>query len=77
MSGSLLLRDVRPYGGAVIDIPIERGRIVRMGQGIAPPAGAAVEEGRGEIVLPGLVEAHTHLDKNMLGLPSYVNEVGP
>ena len=77
MSGSLLLCDVRPYGGAAIDILIESGRIMRIGPGLAPPAGVTVEEGRGEIVVPGLVEAHTHLDKTMLGMPWYVNEVGP
>src|SRR5277367_2105667 len=29
------------------------------------------------MALPGLVEAHTHLDKSLLGLPWYRNEVGP
>lgn len=77
MTASLLLRNVRPHSGTATDILIENGMITRMGQGIAPPGGVAVEEGRGDIVLPGLVEAHTHLDKNMLGLPWYVNEVGP
>ncbi len=31
----------------------------------------------GRILIPGLVEAHTHLDKSLLGLPWYRNEVGP
>ncbi len=31
----------------------------------------------GHILIPGLVEAHTHLDKSLLGLPWYRNEVGP
>lgn len=30
-----------------------------------------------EILLPGLVEAHTHLDKSLWGQPWYKNEVGP
>ncbi|MET3892500.1 cytosine/adenosine deaminase-related metal-dependent hydrolase [Bosea sp. OAE506] len=76
MTASLLLRDVRPFGGAATDILIEDGRIARVAPAIAAP-GVLVEEGRGEIVVPGLVEAHTHLDKNLLGLPWYVNEVGP
>ncbi|MFY8155180.1 MAG: amidohydrolase family protein [Hyphomicrobiales bacterium] len=75
-TASLLLRDVRPYAGAATDILIENGRIARIATGIEAP-GVPVEEGRGEIVVPGLVEAHTHLDKNLLGLPWYVNEVGP
>jgi len=37
----------------------------------------SVEDGRGEIVIPGLVEAHTHLDKSLWGLPWYANAVGP
>ncbi len=76
-TASLLLRDVRPYAGAATDILIENGRIARIATGIEAPAGVPMEEGRGEIVVPGLVEAHTHLDKNLLGLPWYVNEVGP
>ena len=75
MSG-LLVRDVRPYAGDRVDLLLRDGRIARIGAGLDAP-GAAVEEGGGRIALPGLVEAHTHLDKSMLGLPWYVNEVGP
>ncbi len=77
MATDLLLRDVRPLGGEATDILIEKGRIVRLGTGLAAPAGVAVEDGRNEILLPGLVEAHTHLDKSLWGLPWYKNEVGP
>ena len=77
MTATLLLRDVRPYGGPTTDILIEAGRIARVAPEIVVAAGVPVEEGRGEIVVPGLVEAHTHLDKTLLGLPWYVNEVGP
>ena len=28
-------------------------------------------------MLPGLVEAHTHLDKNLIGMKWYRNEIGP
>lgn len=72
----LLLRDVRPYAQGRVDILLRDGRIARIGAGLDAP-GAQVEEGGGRIALPGLVEAHTHLDKSMLGLPWYVNEVGP
>lgn len=77
MPPALLLRGVRPYAGAVTDILIEDGRIARIAPRIAAPPGAVVEEGGGEIALPGLVEAHTHLDKTMWGMPWYKNEVGP
>lgn len=77
MTASLLLKNVRPYAGPALDILVENGRIARMGKDIAAPAGVAVEDGRGEIVIPGLVEAHTHLDKSLWGQPWYTNEVGP
>jgi cytosine/adenosine deaminase-related metal-dependent hydrolase len=77
MTASLLLRNVRPYAGPAVDLLIENGKISRIAVGIEAPAGVAVEDGRGEIVIPGLVEAHTHLDKSLWGLPWYTNEVGP
>ena len=49
----------------------------RQAKDIAAPAGVTVEDGRGEIAIPGLVEAHAHLDKSLLGMTWYVNEVGP
>ena len=73
----LLLRNVRPYAGPATDMLIRDGLIARIGVALKPPAGCAVEEGDGAILLPGLIEAHTHLDKNLLGLPWYRNEVGP
>lgn len=77
MTASLLLKNVRPYAGIALDILIENGRIARMAKDIVVPAGVLVEDGRGEIVIPGLVEAHTHLDKSLWGQPWYKNEVGP
>ena len=77
MTASLLLRNVRPYAGPAVDMLIENGKISRIAVGIEAQAGVAVEDGRGEIVIPGLVEAHTHLDKSLWGLPWYTNEVGP
>lgn len=77
MTADLLLRNVRPLGGEATDILIEKGRIARRGSGLDAPAGVAVEDGGNAIVLPGLVEAHTHLDKSLWGLPWYKNEVGP
>ena len=73
MAADLLVRNVRPLGGDLADILILAGRIAR---GPAP-AGVPVLDGGGRIALPGLVEAHTHLDKSLLGLPWYRNEVGP
>jgi cytosine deaminase len=71
MPSSLLLRNVRPYGETATDILVENGKITRVAADIEAPAGATVEDGRGEIVIPGLIEAHTHLDKSLWGLPWY------
>ena len=76
MPHDLLLRDVRPMGGPATDLLIHHGRIVELGQGLDAP-GVPVEAGKGAILLPGLVEAHTHLDKNLLGLPWQPNSAGP
>src|SRR4051794_41180134 len=73
MPADLLVRSVRPLGGELTDILIVKGRI---SCGTAPPD-VPVMDGGGRIALPGLVEAHTHLDKSLLGLPWYRNEVGP
>ncbi len=77
MAADLLLRNIRLYAGAATDILIEAGRIARIGQDLEAQASVPVEDGEGGIVLPGLVEAHTHLDKSLWGLPWYKNEVGP
>ncbi|MBF9235670.1 amidohydrolase family protein [Microvirga alba] len=47
------------------------------GYGEAPKGNDRVFDGSGCFVIPGLVEAHTHLDKSLLGMKWYVNEVGP
>ena len=76
MSNDLLLRDVRPLGSEVVDVLIRGGRIAQIAPGIQAPD-TPVEDGRGAILLPGLVEAHTHLDKNLLGLPWHPHSAGP
>lgn len=75
MTCSLLIRDVRPYAGPATDILIRDGRIAAIGVGLSAD-GVPVLDGAGQLALPGLVEAHTHLDKSVLGMPWYRNEVG-
>ncbi len=69
---NLLLRNVRPLADEACDILIENGRIAGFGQ-FEPVAGMPVEEGGGAIVIPGLIDAHTHLDKTTWGMPWHVN----
>jgi cytosine/adenosine deaminase-related metal-dependent hydrolase len=73
-----VLRNVRPLGNGAVDLVIEDGRFAGT---LAPetptPAGADLVDGAGALLLPGLVEAHTHLDKNLIGMNWYRNEIGP
>ncbi len=77
MTHDLLICNVRPMAGPVTDVLVKAGKIAAIGSGLRAPTGVAVEEGGGHILLPGLVEAHTHLDKSLLGQPWYTNVVGP
>jgi cytosine/adenosine deaminase-related metal-dependent hydrolase len=73
---NLLITNARPMGGATADILIENGCIAAIGPGLTAK-NVPVEDAGGRIAIPGLVDAHTHLDKSLLGYPWYVNEVGP
>ena len=57
-------RNVRVFDGErVLDsatVIVRDGRIANMGRGIEIPADAAVVEGSGRTLLPGLIDAHTH-----------------
>ena len=75
MADDLFVSNVRPYGAEPADILIRAGHIAAVGM-ITPMAGMPVLDGMGKLALPGLVEAHTHLDKSLLGLPWYRNDVG-
>jgi cytosine/creatinine deaminase len=77
LSASLHISNVRPMAGPAANILIRDGRIAAIGADVAAPPGVPTEDGAGAIAIPGLVEAHTHLDKSLIGLPWYVNEVGP
>lgn len=70
----LVIRNVRPLGKAATDIAISDGRITAIAPGL-PASGAAEEDGGGALLLPGLIEAHTHLDKTLLGMDWVENRV--
>src|SRR5829696_3582910 len=76
MVGDLLVRNARPMGRATTDVLARDGRIVPFGAVEAAPDGEVIEAG-GELLLPGLVEAHTHLDKTLLGMGWHPNSAGP
>jgi imidazolonepropionase-like amidohydrolase len=44
-----------------VDVLIQRDRILRIGKGLAPPAGSIVVNGLGKFLIPGLWDMHVHL----------------
>lgn len=74
---SLLLRNGRPLGGVVADVLVTDGVIAAIGPNLAASPGTAVAEAGGALVLPGLVEAQTHLDKSLWGMGWRPNDAGP
>ena len=60
--GSVLLTNVRPYGeGEPVDVAVTEGLITAIGVGLDAPEGAPTIDGRGGVLLPGLVDLHTHV----------------
>ncbi|MHB1007278.1 MAG: amidohydrolase [Chloroflexota bacterium] len=52
-------------GGTIL---IDNGRIVGVGSGLAVPADAQMIDARGKIVMPGLIDAHSHVGIGEEGL---------
>ncbi|WP_331769298.1 amidohydrolase family protein (plasmid) [Embleya sp. NBC_00888] len=64
ITGARVFDGEKPLG--VTTVVIEGGRIVQVG-GDAPP-GAEVVDGSGATLLPGLIDAHVHTDRDSLAL---------
>ena len=78
MTHAQVIRNVRPWGqSATVDLILAGGCI----QAIKPPGESLALEcfhdGQGQLLLPALVEAHTHLDKTLWTLPWRGNSAGP
>ncbi len=74
-----LLRNARlPDGRQGAHILVRDGRIAAIGEGAGPEAaGGAVFDLGGDLVLPGLVDGHMHLDKTFSGLPWVPHAAAP
>lgn len=75
MQNATLYTRVRPAGGETTSVLVRDGRIQALG--VPAPEGVPVVDGGGALLLPGLIDAHAHLDKTLYGMPWYRNEVGP
>ena len=79
MSTSWLIRNVQAMGRAeAVDVAVRDGTI----DAIGPDAGAdaanlEIIDGGGRLIFPGLVDAHTHMDKTLMGLGWRRHEAGP
>jgi cytosine/adenosine deaminase-related metal-dependent hydrolase len=73
----LLLRGARLWGSAQTDIAIRDDRIAAIGVQLPATAGAQIIDATGCLVLPGLVDAHAHLDKTLWGTPWHPHQAGP
>src|SRR5947209_2371615 len=73
------LTNCRLANGRLVDIGIAGGKIAVVGEGAASPLSnrvPALDIG-GDLVLPGLVDGHMHLDKTLTGLPWMDHAAGP
>src|SRR5919107_419606 len=71
----LLLRGARPWGSdGPADVLIRDGAIARIAPGIE--ADAEVLDIGGLLLLPGLIDAHCHLDKTLYGGPWVPHSAG-
>jgi cytosine/adenosine deaminase-related metal-dependent hydrolase len=83
MALDALLIHCRFADGRLVDIGIAGGRIATIhptiGEDAAPSLSNRVPilDIGGDLVLPGLVDGHMHLDKTLIGLPWIPHAAGP
>lgn len=69
-TAALAFRDVRVFDGkrtiARATVLVEDGYIAGVGSDVAIPSGARVIDGEGQTLLPGLIDAHVHLQPGVL-----------
>jgi len=72
-----LIAGARPWGGEVCDVLVRDGVIAARGMHLQAAPDAHRIDGAGCLLLPGLVDAHTHLDKTLIGTPWHAHRAGP
>lgn len=73
----MLIRGGRPWGTAEADIAVRNGRIAAIGADLPALPGEEIVDARGCVVIPGLVDAHAHIDKTLWGTPWHPFQAGP
>lgn len=73
----LMIRGGRPWGAQTADIAVRNGRIAAIGSNLPAAPGDEVIDARGCLVIPGLVDAHAHIDKTLWGTPWHPHQAGP
>jgi len=74
MAEQMLLRNVRPWGNPATDLLIEDGLIRAIGDNLPLAPTATLYDGQHQLLLPALVNAHAHIDKNLFGRPWHANQ---
>jgi len=74
----LRIEGARRWGDpAPTALAIRGGRIVALGADAATQPASAAIDARGQLVLPGLVDGHAHLDKTLWGERWHPHQAGP
>ncbi|MGH8805512.1 MAG: amidohydrolase, partial [Polaromonas sp.] len=73
----LVIRGGRPWGAPTADIAVRDGRIAAIGADLPALPGEEIVDARGCLVIPGLVDAHAHIDKTLWGTPWHPHQAGP
>jgi len=67
--GTMIIRNVRPWGGNLADLLIEGARIAQVRPASDAPVGAGEVDGRARLAFPSFSDVHVHLDSSRIGLP--------
>jgi cytosine deaminase len=74
----LLIRGTRRWGAdGVVDVQLRDGLIAAVGGTLPAAPGVDIIDATGCLMLPGLVDAHAHLDKTLWGTPWHPHQAGP
>lgn len=75
----IVIQNVLPFAGTSrVDVTVREGIIAAIGPAMGTwEDGSNFVDGTGQVLFPGLIDAHTHMDKTLVGLPWHRNDHGP